>query len=113
MQLTDITPPLLTCEAVISETCFLLRKISGAKEALFECIHRKLITIPFSLEKETTAIQRLMKRYNDIPMSLADACLVRLSEHYNNSKILTLDSDFKIYRRNGRQVIPILIPDRL
>lgn len=109
-QLTTIVPPLITCEAVLSEACFLLRKIAGAEEALFECINRKLISIPFILSNEIVAIQHLIKRYKNISMSLADACLVRLSENYSESKILTLNSDFKIYRRHGRQVIPTLMP---
>ena len=54
-----------------------------------------------------------MKKYNDIPMSLANACLVRMSENITDSKICTLDSDFRIYRREKRKVIPLIIPDEL
>lgn len=51
-----------------------------------------------------------MRRYADVPMSLADACLVRMSELSDDASVLTLDSDFRIYRRLGRQAIPLLTP---
>lgn len=110
LQLATIPPPLITCEAVISEACFLLRKIAGAHDALLECIHNNLIEISFDLKKEVTAIKKMIAQYRTIPMSFADACLVRLAEQYPHSRILTLDSDFAIYRKNGRQTIPILMP---
>jgi uncharacterized protein len=58
------------------------------------------------------ALRRLMTRYATVPMSLADSCLVRMSEIYPKSHVFTLDSDFRIYRRNGRQMIPTIAPDR-
>lgn len=110
-QLAVISPPLLICEAVISEACFLLRNLAGAKEAVLECLHRNLIEVAFVLNDEATAIKKLLGRYANVPMSFADACLVRMSEQYDNSKILTLDKDFRIYRKHGRQIIPICIPE--
>ncbi len=65
----------------------------------------------FSLLKELPAIRRLIKKYADVPMSLADACLVRMSELHKNSRVLTLDRDFLLYRKNGRQVVPRIMPD--
>lgn len=106
-----MSPPLFTCEAVISEACFLLRNIPNAPDALLEMIKRKLVGVPFQLEQETTAVKKLMARYNNVPMSLADACLVRMSEQYAGSVVLTLDRDFRIYRRLGRQVIPVVAPE--
>lgn len=106
-----ISPPLFTCEAVISEACFLLRNIPSAPDALLELVKRKLVAVPFQLEHEITAVKKLMARYNNVPMSLADACLVRMSEQYAGSVLLTLDRDFRIYRRLGRQVIPVIAPD--
>jgi len=106
-----ISPPLFACEAVISEACFLLRNIPNAPDALLELVKRKLVAVPFQLGQETTAVKKLMARYGNVPMSLADACLVRMSEQYAGSVLLTLDQDFRIYRRLGRQVIPVIAPD--
>lgn len=112
-QLSEAMPPLLTCEAVLTETCFLLRKTQNpiqAKAALLELLNRNLITIPFHINDEVRALHKLIKSYNKIPMSLADACLVRMSEQLSNTTVMTIDQDFHIYRRHGRQTIPTLMP---
>lgn len=106
----QIAPPLWTCEAVISEACFLLGDAHRGGEAVIQLLHRGIIKIPFNLAEHVQVVEKLMGKYRAIPMSLADACLVRMSELYPASFILTLDSDFKLYRRNGRQVIPTLMP---
>jgi len=108
----EIEPPLLTCEAVIAEACFLARKLGAGSPVVVEMIRRGAITPAFSLADESAAIARLMKRYGNLPISLADACLVRMSEIYSDSEVMTVDSDFRIYRRHGRRVIPALMPDR-
>ena len=110
-QLARITPPLLTCEAVISEACFLLRSSPPGPQAVLDLIDRGLLQTPFRLDHEIVRIKRLMSRYANVPMSLADACLVRMSEQYPGSSLLTCDNDFGIYRKNRRQVIPTLRPD--
>ncbi len=112
-QLSGRKPPLLTCEAVLAEAAHLLRHIHGGEPALLEMVRRKLITAPFRLDNEVTRVAKLMTRYENIPMSLADACLVRMAEMDDNGAVITLDSDFRIYRKNGRQVIPTIIPDDL
>jgi len=66
--------------------------------------------VAFRLEPESESVAALMRRYADLPMSLADACLVRMSELNRDCRVLTTDSDFKLYRRFGRQVIPLLCP---
>ena len=109
-QFAGLNPPLLTCEAVISEACFLLRKFENGASGIITLLSRKLLTIPFRLENELSAVSELMNKYRDVPMSLAHACLVRMSEQISDSTILTLDSDFKIYRKHKRQVIPTYIP---
>jgi predicted nucleic acid-binding protein len=68
------------------------------------------LRIRLNLEADASAVQSLMERYADTPMSLADACLVRLTEIITDCKLFTLDSDFEHYRRNGRHAIPLLIP---
>lgn len=113
-ELSDITYPLLTCEAVITEACFLLRNIYGGKEAVISLVKRKNIQIPFCLSEEVATIEELLKRYQSVPMSLADACLVRMSEQYADSGgLLRLDSDFIIYRKNRNQMINLIIPKNL
>lgn len=64
----------------------------------------------FSLAKEVESVKELQKRYSDQPMSLADACLVRMAELHATSKVLTIDSDFSVYRKQGRRVIPVITP---
>jgi len=111
LQFSSLYPPFLTCESVISEACFLLRNTKKGVQNIFELIERELIKIPFQLEPELSAVSSLMKKYKNIPMSLADACLVRMSEQISESVICTLDSDFKIYRKDKRKVIPVIMPD--
>lgn len=112
-QFAIIKPPLLTCEAVISESCFLLRQYEDGAVNILKLLERQLLTIPFCLQDELNEIKTLLKKYKDIPMSLADACLVRMAEQLASSSVLTLDRDFVIYRKNKRKVIPTLMPDDL
>lgn len=108
----QLTRPLLTCEAVIAEALFLLRRGGIDPDGLLSLIRRGLVIPEFSLTKEIGAIQQLMKTYRNVPMSLADACLVRMAEIHENSKVMTLDSDFVIYRKSRRKVIPLLRPEQ-
>ncbi len=110
-QFSGLNPPFLTCESVISEVCFLLRTTENGAQNIFKLLERELIQIPFKLETEADSIINLMKKYRNIPMSLADACLVRMSEQISESTICTLDSDFRIYRKDRRKVIPVIIPE--
>jgi predicted nucleic acid-binding protein len=105
---SEITRPLLTCEAVIAEALFLLRRGGIEPDGLLDLIRRGLLVPKFDLAHEIKAIQHLMKTYRKIPMSLADACLVRMAEIFPESKIMTLDSDFVVYRKSRRKVIPLL-----
>ena len=110
-QLRKINSPLDTCEAVLSEACFLLQPIPGGPQAVLELVTKGLVTLSFSLQDEAKTVQRLLLRYADVPMALADACMVRLAEIHEPSLVFTLDSDFKIYRKHGRAVLPLLLPD--
>ncbi len=109
-KMADFDAPFLTCEAVVSEACFLLKALPRGSESVLELLVRGKVVVAFHLQEEHTAVSSLMARYANLPMSLADACLVRMSEQYAGSCVLTLDSDFRIYRRHGRQVIPTLMP---
>ena len=104
------TEPFVTCEAVISECLFLLERAREGKEALCSLLERGIVAVRYSFEDELAETLRLVRRYNDTPMSFADACLVRMAEKGNNSVVFTTDSDFRTYRKNGRQVIPLIIP---
>ena len=109
-QLATIEPPIETCEAVLSEAAFLLRGEPRGADALLELLERDLVFCTFHLDEAVEHVRRLMKRYQNVPMSLADACLVRITEERRVSTILTLDSDFRRYRRLGRQTIPLISP---
>ena len=101
----------MTCESVISEVCFLLRHTVNGHQNVLKLLERELIQIPFKLEAETSIIFNLMNKYKNTPMSLANACLVRMCEQIADSIICTLDSDFKIYQKEKRKVIPVIMPD--
>ena len=88
-----------------------MRKTSGGPQAILELIERGLITAPFRVEDEAAVLRRLLERYAPMEISLADACLIRMSEQFAQSVVLTLDGVFAIYRRHGRQVIPSWRPD--
>jgi len=107
--LGQIRPPLLTCESVISEACFLARRWSNGMEGILGLVDRGVISVEFNLMDHFGEVSSLMRRYVDVPMSLADACLVRMSETVDGCQVVTLDSDFHIYRRNRNQKIPLLI----
>ena len=109
-QWNQIAAPMLTCEAVVSESCFLLSGIKNGSDRVMQLIQREILMISFHLDEHIDPVKKLLKKYQSVPMSLADACLVRMSEFHSNSYVLTLDSDFKLYRKNGRQVIPSIMP---
>lgn len=106
-----LRPPLLTCEPVLTEAAFLLAREGCDADAVFELLDRKVIRIALSIQEEQADVRALMHRYRNRPMSLADACLVRLSEIHTSGEVFTLDSDFRIYRRHGNRVIPVRMPD--
>ncbi|MFO0872887.1 MAG: PIN domain-containing protein [Phycisphaerales bacterium] len=110
--LAEVDPPLLTCEAVVSEACFLLRGQQDGPAAVIALVERGVLDPIFRLAGEEDAIGNLMRKYAAVPMSFADACLVRMTELDPKATIVTLDADFAIYRRHGRQVVPTIMPRR-
>jgi predicted nucleic acid-binding protein len=108
--LDTITPPVFTCEAVLSEACFLLARVHGGAEAVLALVAADIIRVEFQIGVEIAAVEQLVARYANVPMSFADACLVRMSELALQSVVLTLDSGFKRYRRNRRHVVPVIAP---
>jgi predicted nucleic acid-binding protein len=108
-QMARLRRPLYTCEAVITEASHLLRHLPPAQVAILEMLAEGVLTTPFQLREQSRVILALLQRYANIPMSLADACLVRMSELVSDGVVFTLDSDFRIYRRHRRQKIPLVI----
>ncbi len=111
-QLKNIQPPLLTCDAVISETSFLCGRQQQSIAVIFNYLKSGVIETPFYFATEHEAIEKLMLKYCNVPMSFADACLVRMSEQHKNSSVFTLDSDFLHYRKNGSDVISLIYPEK-
>jgi uncharacterized protein len=107
----SVPPPIFTCEPVLTECCYLLRRVSRGEQTLLRLVASQLLTIEFALLPELEAVRRLMERFSGIPMSLADACLVRMSEIRHDGVVVTIDSDFRVYRRNRRQIIPTIMPE--
>ena len=106
-----MSAPLHVCEPVVTETCFLAQRLGpGAQEAVLEFFQRGMIELSFRLAADGAAVAELLKRYRNVPMSLADACIVRMAEQRARSVVFTLDSGFAIYRMNGRRRIPALTP---
>jgi uncharacterized protein len=95
---SSLQAPLITCEAVIAECCYLLRKLSGAPEAVIENVAAGIFQIPFQLSREAGGVKQILRKYRDRKIDLADACLIHLASQFETPHILTLDNDFKIYR---------------
>jgi predicted nucleic acid-binding protein len=101
----------LTCEPVIAEVCARLAYYRRDQAKVLELIETGALAVDFSLTKSLNRVKSLMRKYGDQPMDLADACLVALSEAHGDCEVLTTDkNDFTIYRRFGRNVIPIVTP---
>jgi uncharacterized protein len=101
-------PPWLTCEAVLSETFYLLGR-EGVR-SLTALLHRGAVLCTYRFADDMNAVLKMLEKYSDVPMSFADACLVRMTETLNDPIVLTTDDDFRIYRRHVRQTIPCVLP---
>jgi len=109
-QFEVLRPPLLTCEPVLSEACHVIYRHGGDPLRVVEMVEQGALEVAFTLDDHVPELLALMRRYRDVPMSLADACLVRMSELHRHCRVMTTDTDFRLYRRNARQVIPLLAP---
>ena len=105
----QLESPLLTCEAVIAESCYLLRNLSGASEAVIENIAAGIFQVAFQLSQEATSVKQVLRKYRDRKIDLADACLVRLADMFETGDILTLDRDFTIYRWGKNKPFKMLL----
>jgi uncharacterized protein len=106
----ELDPPLLVCEPVLAEAMYLLARFPKAQEALLELIQNGALNVAFRIDEHVGSLRKLLQKYNDTPMSLADACIVRMLEIHDRHAVLTLDSDLLIYRRYGRTSLPLIYP---
>jgi len=93
--------PFLTCEPVLTETYFLVSTLPGGALRFFQLLQSGMLEVDFSVIAEREPLGKLIRKYEDLPMSLADACLVRLAELHPAASVLTLDSHFRVYRKHG------------
>jgi predicted nucleic acid-binding protein len=107
---SEVQPPVITCEAVLTEACFLIERNRWPATRVLEYVLESEIRIGLQLEHEIEAIRGLMQRYANVPMSLADACLVRMAET-TGLPICTLDHDFAIYRAGRRRSLTLITPE--
>ncbi|HEV2210001.1 MAG TPA: PIN domain-containing protein [Verrucomicrobiae bacterium] len=107
----ELQPPLSTCEAVLSEAQFLVGRFGGNPCAVLEFVRRGVLQLDFAVGPEIKRLLELQRSYRSLPMSLADACLVRMSEQSRRCRVVTTDSHFRLYRRHKRQIIPVLMPN--
>lgn len=103
--------PLLTSEPVLTEAAFLLARDGFDADELFALADAGAITVGLEFNRERGALRHLLHKYRSVPMSLADATLVRLSELHPDCRLVTFDADFRIYRRDGNHAIPVLMPE--
>lgn len=103
---TQIAEPLLTCEPVLAETAFHL----GDTAIVFEMLEEDLIRLAFDCDDHLPQLAALAKRYRDRKPDLADLCLIRMSEMHPKHSVIGVDKDFRVYRRNKREVIPLISP---
>ena len=109
-QVRSLTPPLLVCEPVLVEAFFLLAHLPAAQGALFSQLEKGALKIAFHLDEQVSEIRTLSKKYRDRPISLADACVIRMAELFDDHQVFTLDSDFAVYRKHGREALALLYP---
>lgn len=109
-QLAFIQPPLITCEAVLSEATHLVRQLPGGRAALLEMVDEGFLSIGLQISGQSAELLAMITRYASVPTSLADACMVRLAELHPRSPLWTFDSNFSVYRKNGRHVITLISP---
>ena len=105
----ELQAPLITCEAVIAESCYLLRNLRGAPEVIIENVASGIFQIPFQLSREAAGVRQILRKYKDRKIDLADACLIRLADEFESAQILTLDQDFTIYRWGKNKPFHILL----
>lgn len=111
-RLRELPPPFLTCEPVLAEVAHLVRRVRHGLERFIDLLMSDLLRVELDVMEERAALGRLLRKYADRPMSLADACLVRMAELRDGASVFTVDGDFGVYRKHGRRMIPLIAPAR-
>jgi uncharacterized protein len=109
-RLEELEAPLLVCEPVLTEVMYLLARYRRGQDALFDLLQNGALNIAFQIDEHVGALRRLLQKYRDTPMSLADACIVRMAEIHERHAVLTLDADFSVYRKHGRIPLTLIYP---
>jgi predicted nucleic acid-binding protein len=110
-RISKLKMPLLVCEPVLVEASYLLRRNSRTPDFLFELVQNRALKVPFRIDEHVGALRKLLQKYRDTPISLADACIVLMAEIHGSHSVLTLDSDFFIYRTSNRAPLSLIYPD--
>ncbi len=106
-----VKTPFLTCEPVLTEACFLLQYLPHAIEQIGVWLETGKIQMPFRIQTASRSVFTLMKKYRNLPLSLADASLLAMVEAGIGDRVFTLDKHFRVYRHSGRRVVPVLMPE--
>lgn len=110
-RIDELDAPLLVCEPVLAEAMHLLARLPVAQDALLALIENGALRIALNVEDHVPELRRLLRKYRDQPMSLADACIVRIAELHDHHAVLTLDSDFLVYRKHTRTPLALIHPE--
>ncbi len=109
-QASRLERPFYTCEAVISEAHFLLKKVHNGSRQLNELVETGRLVLAFSYAEHIDRVHALMDRYANVPISFADACLVRMAEIHRDGRAFTTDGDFRIYRKHRTEPLNVIMP---
>ena len=109
-QIDRLVPPMLVCEPVLAEAMFLLRNLARARDELLRLLANGALSVAFRVEQHVPQLRELLRKYHDQPISLADACIVRMAELNPHHAVFTLNSDFTVYRRHGRTPLDLVYP---
>jgi predicted nucleic acid-binding protein len=108
-RIEELDAPLLICEPVLAEAMYLLAR-PVAQQALFGLLEKGALRVAFQVGEHLSALRKLHQKYLDRPMSLADACIVRMAEIHERHAVFTLDSDFSVYRKHGKVALALIHP---
>jgi uncharacterized protein len=109
-RIAELEAPLVVCEPVLAEAMYLVGRYSRARDQLLELLQNGVLSVGLRIDEHVDALRRLLQKYRDTPMSLADACIVRMAEIYDQHAVLTLDSDFSVYRKHRRVPLTLIQP---
>jgi len=109
-QFGRLRPPLFSCEAVLAEVHHLLSPIAKGRSSVAQLVESNRLDLTFSFATHSLRVHRLMEKYDDVPMSFADACLVVLAETVERPVVFTIDSDFTLYRMSRNRRLKLVLP---